>query len=125
MMLSAGEQEALRGFAEHALMSLCSIKRLTKTSDNAGGHTSVYNTVYTNVKCRLSPVRNDFEQERLIAERLGAQTTWILSVPVNTDIRLNDKIRINGDDADMDVRAVMTDPRSIVTVTRVVVAETK
>lgn len=123
-MLSASEQVVLRRYAEHALIGRCDIQRRTRTTDGAGGFTASYATVYSNVKCRISPVRNDFQQERVIAERLGASTSWILSLPVGTDIKLNDRVIIASSNP-LEVQAIMDVPRSIETVIRTVVLEVK
>lgn len=127
MPFGLGEMTLLRRHADHMLISRCSISRPTFTSDGAGGRTKSLSVVQANVKCRLSPVRNDFEQERIIAERLGASIAWILSVTHGTDIRLNDLITMSDPlyGNPMEVQAVLTDPRSISTVIRVVVLETK
>jgi len=124
-MFNAGEMAVLRKRANQVLISTCDIQRRMQTSDNAGGSTLSFVTVYTDVKARLSPVRNDFEQERIIAERFGANVTWILSLPIGTDVRLLDRVTMTGYGNPMEVQAVLTEPRSIATVIRTVVIETK
>lgn len=124
-MLDSYEQIVLRRWALNALIATCIIKRPSRTSDSGGGGTITYATVVSNVPARLSPVRNDFEQERVIAEALGATISWILSIPVGTDIQLMDRVYMDNYVYPMEVRAVLTTPRSIATVMRIVVLETR
>lgn len=122
-MLSSSELSMLQRHAEHALIDTCDIYRRVRVDDGAGGYTYTDSVVGDNVICRLTPVRNDFEQERLIAATLGSDISWILSLPVGTNITLNDYVVMDGHR--LEVNAIMAEPRSILTVMRVVVSEAK
>jgi hypothetical protein len=113
----------LQQHANHALVDTCNIIRRTRVDDDAGGHTTIETQVGTNVICRITPVRNDFEQERVIAAGIAADISWILSLPVGTDIRLTDVVEKDG--RRLEVNAVLAEPRSILTVIRCVVSEVR
>lgn len=122
-MLTESELGFLRTLANHALIDTCDIYRVVSTSDGAGGTIETEQLAASGVKCRISPVRNDFEQEMAIAGRIGAEISWILSVPYGTDIRLTDRVKKQS--YELEVMAVLGQPRSLSTVIRVIVSEIK
>lgn len=122
-MLSNSEQGLLRKLANHALIDTCDIYRKVRTSDGAGGNTFTETLALSGVSCRITSVRNDFEQEMIVAGRVGAEVSWILSLPYGTDVRLTDIIRKGS--SRFEVMAVLGPPRSISTVVRVVIGEVK
>jgi hypothetical protein len=122
-LLSNNEMLLLQQHANHALIDTCNIIRRTRVDDDAGGYTTIETVIGTNIICRITPVRNDFEQERVIVAGIGADISWILSLPVGTDIALTDVVEKDG--RRLEVNAILAEPRSILTVIRVVISEVR
>ena len=78
---------------EAALPDTAAIRRITRTSDGAGGHTESEATV-TTVACRMAQIGNG--SERLIAERLSLAESVVVTMPYGTDVRLTDRLLISG-----------------------------
>jgi len=93
-MLTSDEMEAMRAVQSAAMPDSCTVKRLTLTSDGAGGQSEGWDTSAT-VSCRLGRLGQSGE-ERAIAERLAAVTPFVVTVPTGTDIRPEDRIAIGG-----------------------------
>ena len=89
-MLTATELAAMRATQATAMPDTCVISRPTLTPDGAGGQTEGFATVAT-VACRVGPMGNRGE-ERAIAERMGAVTPYMVTVPTTTDVRTQDRI---------------------------------
>lgn len=93
-MLTSDEMEAMRAVQSAAMPDSCTVKRLTLTSDGAGGQSESWDTSAT-VSCRLGRLGQSGE-ERAIAERLAAMTPFVVTVPTGTDIQPEDRITIAG-----------------------------
>ncbi|HPV11713.1 MAG TPA: head-tail adaptor protein [Verrucomicrobiota bacterium] len=92
-LLPSDELAALRATQEAALPDTAAIRRITRTSDGAGGHTESEATV-TTVACRMAQIGNG--SERLIAERLSLAESVVVTMPYGTDVRLTDRLLISG-----------------------------
>ncbi len=114
-LLPSDELAALRATQEAALPDTAAIRRITRTSDGAGGHTESEATV-TTVACRMAQIGNG--SERMIAERLSLAESVIVTMPYGTDARLVDRLLING--VTWEVVAIME--RSWSTAMRVIAA---
>ncbi len=102
-MLPLAELTALRAEQEKALPDTAAIRRLTRTSDGAGGFTSSEATVAT-VAARITATLGS--TERPIAERLGLAEAAVVTLPYGTDVELADRVLING--ATWDVVALLS-----------------
>jgi head-tail adaptor len=91
-MLTSGELARARADAVALLPDTCEISRVTLEPDGAGGFTESWNLVVT-VACRLAPT-GQLSQERLVAERVTNVSTWTLTVPAETDVRVGDRATI-------------------------------
>jgi head-tail adaptor len=89
-MLTADEITTMRSTLNTSLPDTAQVQRRTLTPDGAGGFTESWSTVAT-VACRLSPAGRSPE-ERVIAERLTATSTWTLTVPALTDVQTADRV---------------------------------
>jgi len=91
--LPEDELTALRAVQAAALPDTAAIRRVTRTSDGAGGFTSAETTIAT-VACRLASPSS--ATERALAERLGQAETLTLTLPYGTDVVLADRVLVNG-----------------------------
>jgi hypothetical protein len=78
----------LREVQESILDKTCTIKRVSSTS-TAGGSTESETTIAA-VSCTLGSPSS--EAERQIAMKATTQASWILSVPVGTDLHNKDRV---------------------------------
>lgn len=78
--------------AELSLPGTAIIRRRTFTSDGGGGGTATWGTAGT-VACRIGPLNGS---EREIADRISAEATSVLTVPVGTDIGTADRVVSDG-----------------------------
>lgn len=92
-MLTACEQTALAAdIAAVALPSSGQIQRATTASDGAGGRTRSFATVAT-VACRVTP-QGGSEAER--SDRMRDKEAYKVAFPAGTDIRIDDRIVVDG-----------------------------
>ena len=92
-MLTSDEMEAMRAVQSAAMPDSCTVKRLTVTSDGAGGQTDSWDTSAT-VNCRLGRLGSSGE-ERIIADRLAAVTPVLVTLPSGTDVGPHDRIEVD------------------------------
>ena len=98
-MLSATEIDAMRSTLDDSLPDTAQVQRKTLTGDGAGGYTESWATVAT-VACRVAP-SGQSPQERVIAERLTATSTWTLTIPALTDVQPADRIVVGAQTFDV------------------------
>lgn len=89
-MLSAADLTAMKTTLDASLPDTCTVYRLTRTSDGAGGYTEAWAATGAAVACRVSPAGTGAERE--VAARLGAVATWMVTLPAGTDVTAKDKI---------------------------------
>lgn len=79
----------LRKVAEANMTQTATIKRLTKSTDSAGGYTSTWNTT-TTPNCAASTTLGQSEQQ--LAARLSIVNAWVVRLPAGTDVTPKDRI---------------------------------
>lgn len=89
--LTDAEITSMRYEAELSLPDTAIIQRRTFTSDGGGGGTAAWSAAGT-VACRIGPMNGS---EREIANRISAEATSILTVPVGTDIGTADRVSVD------------------------------
>lgn len=73
----------------------CTIRRATSISDGMGGTTATGVNVATNVLCRLVTLqRVSFQSDTVTADQMALDASYIVELPVGTDVRNTDKILI-------------------------------
>lgn len=95
-MISDSELEAMRATLDGSLPDSCQVRRATLASDGAGNLVPTWATVAT-VACRKSPTGNT-PTERAVADRMGSQVLWTVTLPAETDVRPSDRLQIVGGD---------------------------
>lgn len=91
-MLTAAELTAMRATLNASLPDTCEISRVTLEPDGAGGQIETWETIAT-VACRVAP-SGQSPQERVIAERMAATSTWTITLPAGTDVQPADRIAV-------------------------------
>ena len=89
-MLSTDDLTAMRATLDASLPDTCTVYRLTRTSDGAGGYTEAWNATGSAVACRISPVSSGYERE--VAGKLAAVAAWVVTLPQGTDVTAQDKV---------------------------------
>ena len=79
-MLTERELAAMQCDADGTLVDVCDIERVTKVSDGQGGRTTTWAVVHANVPCSVAPQQIQ-ARERPIAERVSAESAWVITVP--------------------------------------------
>ena len=93
------------------------IQSLTATSDGQGGHTESWTTV-SQSKARIGEPKGDTEKE--VAGRIDVGRAMIITLPFDTDVKLDNQIQIN----EINYRVHWTNKdKSNITALRVVVTE--
>jgi hypothetical protein len=98
-MLDAASIALLRSVEESAMDAVCTIYRppVASISDMGEEPDSTYPTnwtaVGTGISCNLT-ARNSMARELALGGRASAVGEWIITLPVGTDVRATDKIRI-------------------------------
>jgi hypothetical protein len=92
-MIPSDELAALRSEQAAALPDTAVILRVTRTSDGAGGFSESEATAAT-VACRLT--MGGSRSEQVFAERQSLAETATVTLPHGTDVRLADRLSING-----------------------------
>lgn len=92
MTLSAVELAAARAAQESLMVHTCTIKRDTVVRNVYGGATETPATVSTSL-CRLAPAT---QSDRQLAGMAIEGAAWTVTVPYSTDVRVSDRIEVNG-----------------------------
>lgn len=90
------------------------VQRITRTSDSAGGASEVWSTVAT-VAGRVALASG---REQVAANRLGSVTSYVVTLPADTEVLHGDQLQVNG--VQYQVEVVL--PRSKQTALRVLCA---
>ena len=91
-MLSATELGAMRAAVEASLPDMCEVQRVTLAAGSYGEQTESWKSIAT-VACRVAPA-GGLPQERVMAERLGNVSTWTVTLPALTDVRVGDRLLV-------------------------------
>lgn len=92
-MLTADELLLVRATQVLTMQSQGEITRPTTTSDGMGGTTGTWATIVT-VPCRVSA--GSASDSTMLAGQLRERAPWRVTLPALTDIRVSDRIRIDG-----------------------------
>ena len=92
MMLSADDLAGMRATQDDALPDTATIARPTRTTDGAGGYTTVLTTILTGIACRLAKSR---PREILAGDREVTYSDWVVTFPYATDVRAGDVLTIS------------------------------
>lgn len=118
-LFGGSEMAGLRALRASAFDLTCTIRATAETRDDEGGPTPGTITDVTGVPCNLSAV-SSADPERLIADRLGVATPWVISLPVGQAVTPANTILIGS--RAFEVKAVLSG-RSYETSTRVLAEE--
>lgn len=116
--LTAGMLADARATIEASFDKSAAVKRKTATADGQGGRTYTWPTNAT-YPCAKKPMAMT-PREKVVADRLSAETYWIVELPYDADVRVTDRIEIDGEAFEV---AAPLDDRSIELSTRVVVVD--
>lgn len=96
MMLNPGMLALHRRTNERWMPETAIITRLTTADDGQGGLTETGTTIVVTVSCRLMPVgqAGQGNRERQLAERIGTDFDWVITLPHGTDATAKDRIVI-------------------------------
>ncbi len=85
---------------ESSFVQSARLKRVSFTSDGAGGSTVVASFLGP-YPCRVG-VSKLQRGETLVAGQLQGNLPWLITLPVSTDVRLSDRINVDGALVDVD-----------------------
>lgn len=94
--LTTGELALLRQDSTQSLPQTLTVLRLTSLSDARGGMGQVYEVAHTNMPCRAAPGSTRTEAERELADRLGIISPWMVTVPWDADVLMDDRLVVEG-----------------------------
>lgn len=94
--------EARADYEDELLPDEATLKRPTYAPDGGGGRTQIWTVVGT-LRCRLEPYGGATsargaggESDTHPGERLESRTSHMVSLPADADVRLTDRLEING-----------------------------
>lgn len=90
-MLSASDLTAMQAQQAQAQPETCVVSRRTLASDGAGGQTETWAAVATTT-ARLTHAGQFSRGEQLLAERLGVRYAVIVTLSVDMDVRVTDRL---------------------------------
>ena len=120
-MISATELAAMQAVVNSALDVTFTQKRTTPTQGPTGNVIDSYSTVNAALKGNLAQ-----PSAQLLANyeyRVGDQASWLVRVPVGTDLRAGDRL-VTSDGNTLDVQVLLT-PQSYQTAIQAICAEVK
>ncbi len=92
-MLTASDLANMRATQEDALPETCSIQVRALISDGQGGQRERWSEGVS-VACRLAPMSK--EEAAKYADKLGASSGWVVTLPHDTSVGVYDRITIGG-----------------------------
>lgn len=84
---------AMRAQALELMPDTAVIVRPTYGADGQGGRTETGTTTVATVACRLMPATQN-QRERQLAERIGSDFDWLITLPYGSDVRAADRLTI-------------------------------
>lgn len=95
-MLSAEQLNSIRETVGTSLPDRCAIVRNTRTQDAVGGWSDAWADVAVSVPCRLGTASTRRQaNEQLAAQQLHPDADWTVTMPADTDVTTDDRIRID------------------------------
>lgn len=82
--------------AAPSLLDTATIQRASRASDGQGGSTVTYPTHLTNVPCSVSMIGNAADESQ-VGEATRAVASYLVRVPVGTDVGSADRVLIGSD----------------------------
>ena len=116
-MISLAELQAMQATATSAMDESITIQRATPTSDGAGGSSLAWATVAT-VNGNLAQPSGQLMQN--YDYLVGTTSTWMVRVPVGTNVKENDRLVTDGQTLRVQV---ILQPQSYQTAMRLLAAE--
>ena len=95
-LISIAELRRMRAAATLMLPAACTIQVRSTATDGMGGITETWSNTYTNVPCKLDPVKSMNVLVRL-GEQAQTHTPWVLSVDYGQAIGTGNRVVLNGD----------------------------
>ena len=92
-MLTSDELAQVRATQGLTMLNQGTIYRLSRTSDGMGGTSEVWTSVLT-IPCRVSA--GSASDSSVLAGQLRERAPWRVTVPALTDIRVTDRIQVDG-----------------------------
>ena len=99
-IFTAAELSALAEFQEESFIATCDIVRDTRVSNGAGGSTLTPVTVGDDVPCRVRAM-SLARAEAILGRKLVDTLPWQIALPLDTDVRNQDRIVTGGDTYDV------------------------
>lgn len=97
-MLSDSDLQYMRDTVEQLFPDTCYILSVTSTSDGQGGYTDTWGTAGTAL-CRIDAAssKSGFigQFDTITAGAIQESTKWMVSLPYDTTVTLNNKLSIN------------------------------
>src|SRR6185369_676579 len=87
--------DGLRAVAEQFLPDTATVRRATATS-GSGGVSNAWSNYLTGVPCRVSPLANQANEALGGNAGTTAVSSWVVTVPAETDVTVKDRIVVNG-----------------------------
>src|SRR5687768_8755013 len=92
MSVPTGLLPSLRRLSERNLPDTCTVTRITRVQDDAGGYTETTETADA-IACRLGPVSG---RERVLGGRVVEESDAVLTLAYDADVQGSDRITHNG-----------------------------
>lgn len=86
----------MRAEATAALPDTAAVWRLSASSDGRGGWVQAYALSASAVPCRLAATAGRNDAEQVIANRLGTNAPYVVTLAHDVDVRQTDRLVING-----------------------------
>lgn len=93
-MIAASELDSMRATLNASLPDLATIQRPARTADGHGGHSTTWNTLATNVACRLGPRGTARGDESISGSAIGSRAFYTVTFPAGQDVTSKDRIVI-------------------------------
>ena len=94
-MISDSDLAYIRSQAAKLLPDTCTIQRVTRPSDGAGGYTETWTDYATHVPCRLAVDRTQPREELQVGQVAPAQRYW-LTLQYDQAIAITDRVVKDG-----------------------------
>jgi hypothetical protein len=94
-LLSGIQLARMRRSSDDALAEGASLTRPTYTTDSQGGLTKTYTRVWSG-PVRVAPISTVVASDAVVAARLGGSRGAWITLPHHVEIRLDDRVDVNG-----------------------------
>lgn len=87
----------LRRTSRRTLIDRCAIHRKTMVSDGGGGEVETWQTIASDVPCRIRPIGGgETNEDTTAGGRIMDETTHLLALPAGQDIEHEDRVTVDG-----------------------------